>query len=313
MSEPVAAGGLHGGVRPRLILAAPAKLNLHLEVLRKREDGYHEIETILQAVDLFDTLEVELRETWTGRPPVIDLTVEPFDAAPDGEENLVQQAVNLLCAETGVSGRLRIVLRKEIPVGAGLGGGSSDAAAALVACDRLMGTRLSAPDLERLGAHLGSDVPFFVRGGTQLARGRGTDLTRLRSLTRVEFLIIKPDMVLRTSSVYEHLNMGLTSRGPKVNIRHIEALIARFPTGSWFGDNRLEEVVLPGYPVLERLVTELRERATLAMMTGSGAAVFAVFGDRDRQEQAREDLARPGWFVRIVRPHPAGAVVKDDG
>lgn len=138
-------------------------------------------------------------------------------------------------------------------------------------------------------------------------------MTRLRALLKTEFIIVKPDMALRTSSVYEHSNIGLTSRSPKVNIRNIEALIARFPTGSWFGDNRLEEVVIPGYPVLQRLVTDLREEATVAMMTGSGAAVFAVFGDHDRQEQARRESSRPGLFVRTVWPHPAGVVVKEDG
>jgi 4-diphosphocytidyl-2-C-methyl-D-erythritol kinase len=301
-----------GGPPSRVTAFAPAKVNLHLEVLRKRDDGYHEIETILQAVDLHDRLDVAWRESWRDRPPRIDLSVEPFGAAPDGEENLCWQALALFCRETGVSGRFRIDLRKEIPAGAGLGGGSSDAAAVLVACDRLARTGLSADELEILGARLGSDVPFFVRGGTQLGRGRGTDLRRLRALRGGEFLIVMPDMTLQTSTIYRQLNMGLTTRSPKVNIRHIEALIARFPTGSWFGGNRLEDVVVPGYPVLQRLLAVLHEHASIVMLSGSGAAVFAVFSDHGRLEEARQAVARPDWFVRVARPQAAGVIVRDD-
>ncbi|MBU0742209.1 hypothetical protein KJ554_07685, partial [bacterium] len=173
-------------------------------------------------------------------------------------------------------------------------------------------TRLSAGELEAMGARIGSDVPFFIRGGTQLGRGRGTELRRLPPLRGCEFLIVMPDMTLQTSTIYRQLNMGLTTRSPKVNIRHIEALIARFPRGSWFGGNRLEDVVLPGYPVLQRLIAELHEHASIAMLSGSGAAVFAVFGDHGRLEQARREVERPGWFVRAVTPHAAGVIVRDD-
>ncbi|MBC8424771.1 4-(cytidine 5'-diphospho)-2-C-methyl-D-erythritol kinase [bacterium] len=300
------------GAPSRIHLLAPAKLNLHLEGLRKREDGYHEIETILQAVDLHDRLDVSWLERWRGRPPRVDLSVDPYDAAPEGEENLCCRALDVFYRETGTSGRFRIGLHKEIPVGAGLGGGSSDAAAVLVACDRLAGTCLSAAELEDLGARIGSDVPFFIRGGTQLGRGRGTDLKRLPSLQGGEFLIVIPDMALQTSNIYRRLNMGLTTRSPKVNIRHIEALIARFPRGSWFGGNRLEDVVIPGYPVLQRLLEVLHEHASIAMLSGSGAAVFAVFSDHGRLEQARQEVERPDWFVRVVKPQAAGVIVRED-
>jgi len=312
MRDAGASTGRGGAVHRRVRLAAPAKVNLHLEVLRKREDGYHEIETILQAVGLWDRLDVELRERWSGRDPHVDLSVDPFEAAPDGDDNLCCQALRLFCRETGVSGRFRIGLEKTIPAGAGLGGGSSDAAAVLVACDRLAGTGLSADDLETLGAEIGSDVPFFVRGGTQLGRGRGTDLRRLPSLRGGEFLIVMPDMALQTSTIYRQLNMGLTTRSPKVSIRHIEALIARFPRGSWFGGNRLEDAVLPGYPILQRLLAELHEHASIAMLSGSGAAVFAVFDDGGRLERARREVERPDWFVEAVKPHAAGVIVRDD-
>lgn len=298
--------------RRRVSLLAPAKVNLHLEVLRLRHDGYHDIETILQAVSLFDGVEMELAEPWTGREPVIDLDVDPVDAAPGDRTNLAWRAAELFCERTGRSGHLRIRLRKEIPSEAGLGGGSSDAAAVLVGCDRLFGTGLPAAELEAMAAVIGSDVPFFIRGGTQLGRGRGTKLTPLSPLRTGGFLLVKPELSLSTASVYEHLNLGLTTRAPKVNIRNTEALIARFPKGSWFGHNRLEDVVLPSHPELQRLLMELRQKADVAMLAGSGAAVFAVFDDERGPAQMAERFREEGYLAHTARPHPHGVVVKDD-
>ncbi len=293
-------------------VAAPAKVNLHLEVLRAREDGYHEIETILQTVSLCDEVRVELRDRDAGGPPRISLSVEPFGAAPESSLNLAWRAAELFCRTCGLGGDLGLNLIKRIPSEAGLGGGSSDAAAVLVSCNRLYGIGLSLERLEEMGAELGSDVPFFVKGGTQVARGRGTDLQPLPAITKGKFLIVKPDIALRTSDVYAGLNMGLTLRSPKVNIRTVEALIARFPTGSWFGANRLEDVVLPTQPALQRLVQSLRENATVALMCGSGSAVFAVYGDGRRRESARQEAVQPGWDAWDVDPWPGGVRVRDD-
>ena len=181
-----------------------------------------------------------------------------------------------------------------------------------MACDRLLETGLSAPELEAMAADLGSDVPFFIRGGTQLGRGRGTDLTPLAPIRGGRFVIIKPTLSLRTASVYEHVNLGLTSRSPKVNIRNTEALIARFPKGSWFGLNRLEDVVLPQHPALHRLLLELRSQASVAMLAGSGAAVFAVFDDDQGLAGLGEIIDGNALTVHIVDPHPRGAVFTED-
>jgi 4-diphosphocytidyl-2-C-methyl-D-erythritol kinase len=293
-------------------VTAPAKVNLHLEVLRRRDDGYHEIETILQTVSLCDDVRAELRDRGAGGPPRISLAVEPYGVVPETPVNLAWRAADLFCRACGLGGELGLTLTKRIPVEAGLGGGSSDAAAVLVACNRLYGTGLPPERLEALGAELGSDVPFFVRGGTQVARGRGADLQALPAITRGKFLIVKPDIALRTSDVYAGLNMGLTSRSPKVNIRTVEALIARFPRGSWFGANRLEDVVLPAHPALQRLVQSLRENAPVALMCGSGSAVFAVFGDDRRRDKARQEVVQPGWDAWAVDPWPGGVRVRDD-
>lgn len=297
----------------RVVVRAPAKVNLHLEVLRQRPDGYHEIETVLQAIDLFDTVTVTLLAS--GDDPAaqrLQLRVTPPDAAPGGADNLCWQAVRLFGHATGRHGVLEIDLHKEIPAGAGLGGGSADAAAVLVALDRLHGTGLDAAELEQLAAQLGSDVPFFIRGGTQIGRGRGTQLTPLSAIRSGVFLIVKPPLSIETARIYGQLKIGLTVRGPKCNLQHIKALIARFPSSSWFGFNRLEEVVLPAHPVLQRLVLRLKELAPIAMLTGSGAAVVGVFDDHDWTAQIRDEFAAPDWFVRVLGPHPAGVEITEE-
>lgn len=269
--------------RDRVRIKAPAKVNLHLEVLRQRHDGYHEIETILQAVDLCDTLEVKLLERREGSAPEVELLVRPHGSAPEDETNLAVMAARLFCREQRVSGRIAIEIDKEIPAGAGLGGGSSDAMAVLVACDRLFATGLDRPALEAMGARLGSDVPFFAAGGTQLGRGRGTDLTPLNTPRRARFVILKPAFEVLTENAYGALKMGLTVRAPAANLQVIKPLLARFPARPWFGFNRLEDVILPTHPELSRILLRLRDRAPVAMLSGSGSAVFGVV---DRVEQA---------------------------
>jgi 4-diphosphocytidyl-2-C-methyl-D-erythritol kinase len=308
-----AAGGrLHPAPLRAVHLRAPAKVNLHLEVIARRPDGYHEIETILQAVTLYDRVSVALLERFSGRSPRIEMVVRPAGVVPADSRNLCWQAARAFCREAGVGGRLRIELEKEIPVMAGLGGGSSDAAAVLAACDRLFATGWENPRLEALGAEIGSDVPFFVRGGTQLGRGRGTELRPLPMIRNGVFLIVKPDIRLETAKVYGNLKMGLTHRSPRANIQAVKPLIVRFPTSSWFGFNRLEEVVLPSYPELQRLVLQLRDIAPVAMLSGSGAAVVAVFDEKQWDPKFAAEFARSSSFVRVVSPHTAGVQFRED-
>lgn len=287
-------------------MRAPAKVNLHLEVLRRRHDGYHEIETVLQAISLFDTVRVTLHEAFPGGAPDIDLSVSGDHTVPADETNLCWQAARHFCRETGASGRLTIHLEKTIPAAAGLGGGSSDAVAVLMACNRLFETGLEAPALEKLGGALGSDVPFFVRGGTQLGRGRGTLLTVLPTVRTGQFMIVKPPMGLSTSDVYGRLKMGLTVNSPAANIAVLKPILARFPQKTWPGYNRLEEVVLPDQPALQRLVLRLRDLAPVAMLSGSGSAVVGVFQDGRDLEAIRDECLQGGLWVTIVRPHAGG-------
>ena len=290
---------------------APAKVNLHLEVLRQRHDGYHEIETVFQAVQLFDKLTVTLHERYPGGEPVIEMTVAPSGSAPADESNLCWRAARHFCRQQRVSGRITIHLEKTIPSAAGLGGGSSDAAAVLLACDRLFGTKLEPRDLEKLAAPLGADVPFFIKGGTALGRGTGTVLTPMPLIRTGQFLIVKPGMDLKTPDVYGSLKMGLTVNSPKANIQVMKPILARFPQKTWPGFNRLEEVVLPQQPSLQRLVLRLRELAPVAMLSGSGSAVVAVFPDGQAIEEIAGEFQEAGLFVSVVGPHATGILIKE--
>ncbi len=293
----------------KVVMRAPAKVNLHLEVLRQRHDGYHDIETIFQAIKIYDRVTVTLHERRPGGEPDIALTVQGDGNVPADTSNLCWQAARHFCREARVSGSLSIHLEKEIPSAAGLGGGSSDAAAVLVACDRLFATAFETERLERLGADLGADVPFFLRGGTVLGRGRGTVLTSLPPVVTGQFLIVKPDLRLSTSEVYGDLKMGLTVNSAKANIQVVKPILARFPQKTWPGFNRLEEVVLPAQPSLQRLVLRLRELASVAMLSGSGSAVFAVFAEGRDLTMVRGEFEQMGLFVRTVGPHTAGVEV----
>lgn len=297
------------GAARRIRLLAPAKLNLHLEVLKLRHDGYHEVETVLQAIDLQDRIQVTLRGPRRGGRPEVEVLMRPAGVVPEDEQNLCWQAATLFCHRLGVGGQIQIEVDKEIPVGAGLGGGSSDAMAVLVACNRLFDSGLDLDELAAMGAELGSDVPFFARGGTQLGRGRGTDLTPLPNLKRVPFIVLKPAFAVATEGAYRALKMGLTVRTPAANLQVIKPLLATFPGRPWFGFNRLEEVVLPQHPELGRLLLMMREEMPVAMMTGSGSAVFGVLRNAGRGEELIQELGSSLEFARLVEPSSRGVIV----
>jgi len=295
----------------QVVMRAPAKVNLHLEVMRQRHDGYHDVETILQTIKIFDRLEVTLSEQYLGGEPEIQLTVAGETDVPADATNLCWQAARHFCRQTKTSGRLVIHLMKSIPTTAGLGGGSSDAAAVLKACNILFDKGLEDDELESLGTALGADVPFFIRGGTAMGRGIGSDLTRLPRVGQCQFLIVKPGLNLKTRDVYGELKMGLTLNSAKANIGVIRPLLARFPQPSWPGFNRLEEVVLPAQPVVQRLVHRLRELAPVAMLSGSGAAAFAVFAVGEDLTEMVAEFVEAGLYVAVVGPHPTGVELED--
>lgn len=288
-------------------VSAPAKINLHLEVLRLRHDGYHDVETILQAIEIFDEVTVTLVEQYPGGPPKISLTVIGAPSLPVDETNLCWRAALHFCREASVSGKISIRLKKNIPIAAGLGGGSSDAAAVLKACDHLFATGFSDGELEEMAAPLGADVPFFIKGGTAMGRGIGTILTPLPTLRSAQFLIVKPHLKLQSNQVYPELRMGLTVNAPKANIGVIKPMLARFPQTNWPGFNRLEEAVLPSQPVVQRLVHRLQELAPVAMLSGSGPTAFAAFAADENLAEIVAEFEEAGFYVKVVKPHPNGA------
>ena len=264
----------------RAAILAPAKVNLFLEVLARRPDGFHEIDTVFQAVSLCDRLTCEAAEH-------LELDVRGAGAeVPRDERNLVLRAARALAVHAGVRRGARITLEKEIPVGAGLGGGSSDAAAALRALDRMWGTSLGEDDLLALASGLGSDVPFFVRGGTARGRGRGERLEPISTEALFWHVIVWPGVPISTAEAYRRLDehRQLTRQSPERLVRALERGDVAAAGAATF--NRLEEVAKEVRPELGRTLDLLREAGAIAShVTGSGSAVFGLF---DRESVAEQ-------------------------
>ena len=250
---------------------APAKINLMLDVLRRRDDGYHELETVMTMVDLADRL--ELTELAEDR---VEL-VSPSPAIPLDERNLAHQAARLVKERFGVTRGVRIALDKRVPVSAGLAGGSSDAAAVLRALNRMWRLGLKGEELEALGAELGSDVPYCVRGGTVLARGRGEILESLPSPPPCWVVLAKPPVSVSTADVFSRLNLEEIEDHPSAG-RLIDALARRsFPDICRGLGNVLEHVTLRLHPEIRQIKACMEKMgADGVLMSGSGPTVFGL-------------------------------------
>jgi 4-diphosphocytidyl-2-C-methyl-D-erythritol kinase len=263
----------------RARLRALAKINLGLRVLHKRVDGFHELRTVFQTISLADTIDVEFEPS---RRTSIELT------GCDGiADNLVVRAAEAAMDAMKITGRVRFHLRKRIPMGAGLGGGSSDAAAVLLALPVLAGRELAIEELIGLGARLGSDVPFFFLGGTALGLGRGTELYPLPELPAEALVLLAPAIHVSTAEAYRALGRGLTSDVEQNMIDSFQSLVWSVGTGLSHGGpkgvlgNDFEGVVFDRHPELRSLKRKLlRLGARAAMMTGSGSALFGIFDSR---------------------------------
>jgi 4-diphosphocytidyl-2-C-methyl-D-erythritol kinase len=297
-------------------LRALAKINLDLRVLDARPDGYHEIRTIFQTISLADIIEVEFT-----RARGTTIQIDGEITIPD---NLIAKAATLVLDAMRVTARVRFRLRKRIPMGAGLGGGSSDAAAVLLALPALAGRCLALPRLMELAAGLGSDVPFFLLGGTAVALGRGTELYPLPDSPARHGLLIAPAVHVSTAAAYRALTPQLTTES-------LQNKIVSFQSQAWgeLGDrscgpqgfpgvNDFETVVFEQFPQLARLKRRLvKLGANPAMMTGSGSALFGLFRTREQVDRAAKSFDdecvfpislvsraryRSLWW-RTLRPH----------
>lgn len=279
----------------RLTRAAPAKINLGLQVTGRRPDGYHELVTVMQTLELVDDVSVETAPTVSGRPSLPDL-------APD--DDLALRAAHLLRRELGVTSGARVSVEKRIPAAAGLGGGSADAAAVLTALNHLWDTDVDHLRLVQFAAELGSDVPFFVRGGTALATGRGEVLRRLPEAPMRHVVLVRPGVSLATAAVYGELRPSEWSDGERT-----ASLAGAIRGGNLPEDLMCNDLTPPAIrlaPVIGNILDELHAAgARPALMAGSGATCFGLFTEIAAAEQAVERGRAAGHWAHLTRFRPA--------
>ena len=270
----------------QITLQTPAKINLCLSVIAKRQDGYHEVEMVMQAIGLYDAVTVRFAESGV----IVSCGAK---GVPDGEANIAWRAARAMLDRAGRSRSrgLQIEITKNIPVAAGLGGGSSDAAAVLAACNQLLELDLGRKELAEIGTRLGMDVPFFFHGPTALARGRGEVLTPLEPPAPFWVLLTNPGFETSTEWAYQNVNFGLTKRADCNNI-------ASLPVGkiAEMLHNDLETVTAAAHPVIGEMERALTDAGALgARMSGSGPTVFGVFASEARCREAAKALEPRGW------------------
>jgi 4-diphosphocytidyl-2-C-methyl-D-erythritol kinase len=267
-----------------ITLKTPAKINLCLSVLGRRPDGYHDVEMLMQMVALYD--EVTVAAHGTGVRFSCD-----SDAIPSGEDNIAWKAGHALLKRAGQGAGLSITIRKAIPVAAGLGGGSSDAAAVLAAANEVLGTGLNREQLAGIGVKLGMDVPFFFYGPTALAQGRGERLTELLPMPKLQILLVNPGFETSTAWVYKNINLRLTK---KVDCNKILRLTVGDIAAGLHND--LETVTAAAHPVIHTIRQSLLEQgASGVLMSGSGPTVFGIFETGTGCMTAAENLSNRGW------------------
>jgi 4-diphosphocytidyl-2-C-methyl-D-erythritol kinase len=273
-----------------------AKVNLSLEILGRRPDGFHDLRTVFQTISLHDTIDIEFTP---GRKTGVDL-----DSTVEIANNLVVRAAQAVLDETNAKGRAGFVLRKRIPMGGGLGGGSADAAAVLLALPVLTGRPVDWVRLVEIGAALGSDVPFFLLGGTALGFGRGTELYPLKDAKRTRGVVVAPGIHVSTPEAFKALARPLTWEysSPKINTSQRVALClddaTRVALGEWaeFCSNDFEAVVFRQHPRLGVIKRKLKQfGAKPALMSGSGSSVYGVFESAGASRKAQ--AAFPGEQV----------------
>lgn len=270
-------------------LRALAKINLGLDILRKREDGYHEVRMIMQTIQMYDVLNMK-----KVKKPGISLSVN-YPYIPSDERNLVYKAAKLLMDEFQVKEGVDICLEKFIPVAAGMAGGSSDAAAAMVGINQLFKLGLSERELMDRAVNIGADVPYCIMRGTALAEGIGEKLTRIAQIPDCFVLIGKPGISVSTKMAYESLQLDKISSHPDIDgmIRDIEN--GDLLTMTEKMGNVFEPGIIEKYPVIGEIKDLMEDNGALkAMMSGSGPTVFGIFDDREKMEAAAAVLRESG-------------------
>lgn len=275
-------------------LFSPAKINLCLHVLGKRPDGYHDLAMLMQSLDFGDTLEIEL----TDRPGEISVLCAGVDL-PTGEENIAAKAARRMLTLSGKNVGVRIVIDKKIPVAAGLGGGSSNAATTLMGLNKLLALQLTQKELMAEGVKLGADVPFFLFADKAWATGIGDQLESVPVLPPAWYVLVNPGISISTAWVYQ--NLGLTAPPILTKLPRfpttIDELVAIF-------ENDLERVALQHYPLLTEIKEKLiRLGAKGSLMSGSGATIFGIFTEEAQAATAAKVLRDSSdWRIITTKP-----------
>jgi len=284
-------------------LNAYAKINLGLDVVRKREDGYHEVRMIMQTIGLYDKVSINRVNNSS-----ISLSTN-LHYLPTDENNLVYKAAALIISECQIKQGVNIKLEKKIPVSAGMAGGSTDAATTLFGMNRLFDLNLSREDLMRLALRLGADVPYCIMRGTALSEGIGEILTPLPHFPACHVLIVKPAINVSTRYVYENLKLDAQTKHPDINgIIHQIKQKNLYGATKLFG-NVLETVTEKEYPI----ITEIKEKMLLlgsigSLMSGSGPTVFGIFDNVNLAEKAFyqfkiSDMGKQVYLTELYQPH----------
>lgn len=273
---------------------ALAKINLGLDVVRRREDGYHEVKMVMQTIHLFDRLEIT--RTNTG-----NITISTnLTFLPTNENNLVYKSAKMLMDEFHIKDGIDVKLHKHIPVAAGMAGGSTDAAAMLYGMNRIFGLGLSREELMQRGVKVGADVPYCVMRGTALAEGIGEKLSSLPPMVKCPVLIAKPQISVSTRFVYENLKLNEQTIHPDIDrlvedIRQKDLKQIAADMG-----NVLESVTIPNYPVISQIKEHMMEHGALnSMMSGSGPTVFGLFEEESKAAEAYEAMRRSGLAKQV--------------
>lgn len=259
-----------------------AKINLGLEITGKRNNGYHEVKTLLQTVDFYDVLEFSpIRQNKI-------LLKGDEKTISWGKDNLIFRAALLLKEQFQISNGIKIHVTKKIPPGKGLGGGSSNAAMTLYALNKIWGLDLGKEALMDLGRHLGADVPFFLEGGLCLGQGRGDDISPLSDLVSLPCLLILPSFSIKTAKIYGHFPSSLTSKDK-------DSKIIKFLDSRELGllENKLEETVFCLYPQLKAIKKLFQSQGCeLSLVSGTGSAVYGLFSEKKRAEEVLKRLKK---------------------
>jgi 4-diphosphocytidyl-2-C-methyl-D-erythritol kinase len=275
-------------------LKALAKINLGLDVVRRREDGYHEVRMVMQTIHLYDQLLIQKSEA-----PGIQIHSN-LSFLPVNENNLVYKAGKLLMDEFDIHTGVSVELNKHIPVAAGMAGGSTDAAAMLYGMNQLFGLKLKRKDLMERGVQIGADVPYCIMRGTALAEGIGEKLSSLPPMVKCPVLIAKPAVSVSTKFVYQ--NLKLNEQTPHPDIDALITDIRNSDLDNICADmgNVLETVTIPNYPVIAQIKEQmLKSGAKASMMSGSGPTVFGLFGDEETARRARAEMKASGLAKQV--------------